>query len=281
MAKQTFTAGQVLTATQMNNLQANDYNWSTNAQTASYTLVAADAGKTVTMTNAGATTVTVNTGLFTAGDRVQVINLGSGTCTITAGTATVNSASSLALIQYQSGTIWFSSASAAIFIPDDKTVSSGLTLVKTQTIGSAVSSVSVTNAFSATYDNYKIIISGGVSSSAEIEMTTTLTGSTSGYYYGMVYNSYNTSAVSLGGTNAAGWLYTGGGSTNVLQFNMELQNPFLAKYTNFQASLQRVGIQGFISGYHAVATSYTGITITPASGTITGGTIYVYGYANS
>ena len=34
----------------------------------------------------------------------------------------------------------------------------GLWLVKTQTIGSGVGSVAVTGAFSADYDNYKIIV---------------------------------------------------------------------------------------------------------------------------
>lgn len=120
MAKQTFTAGQVLTAAQMTSLQANDYNWTTSAQTASYVLTAANAGQTVTMTSASATTITVNTGLFTAGDTVRILNLGAGTTTITAGTATVNTAGSFALPQYGSGTLWFSTASAAIFIPDDR-----------------------------------------------------------------------------------------------------------------------------------------------------------------
>ena len=40
----------------------------------------------------------------------------------------------------------------------------GMRLVKKQTIGTAVSSVNVTNAFSATYENYLILISGGVAS---------------------------------------------------------------------------------------------------------------------
>jgi hypothetical protein len=42
--------------------------------------------------------------------------------------------------------------------------SSGMTLISTTTIGTAVSSVNVTSAFSTTYDNYKIMISGGVAS---------------------------------------------------------------------------------------------------------------------
>ena len=115
MAKQTFTTGQVLTAAQMTTLQANDYNQTVSAKTASYVLVAADAGTRITMSNAGATTITVNTGLFTAGDTLIITNIGAGACTITAGTATVSTAGSLILNQYDSGTLYFSSASAAIW----------------------------------------------------------------------------------------------------------------------------------------------------------------------
>jgi hypothetical protein len=44
MALTTFTAGQVLTAAQLNAVQANDYNQTVSTKTASYTLVAADKG---------------------------------------------------------------------------------------------------------------------------------------------------------------------------------------------------------------------------------------------
>lgn len=115
MAKQTYTTGQVLTAAQMTALQANDYNWTVSAKTASYVLVAADAGTRITMSNVGATTITVNTALFTAGDTLTITNIGAGTCTITAGTATVSTAGSLVLNQYDSGTLYFSSTSAAIW----------------------------------------------------------------------------------------------------------------------------------------------------------------------
>ena len=55
MAIQDFVAGQVLTAAQMDSLQANDYNWTVSNKTASYTLVAADKGTRIVMSNAGAT----------------------------------------------------------------------------------------------------------------------------------------------------------------------------------------------------------------------------------
>ena len=117
MAKQTFTTGQVLTAAQMTSLQQTAMlGGAASAKTASYTLVAADAGSAISMSNASATTITVNTALFAAGDTVHITNLGAGVCTITAGTATVNSSASLALAQYESGFLDFTSTSAAIFI---------------------------------------------------------------------------------------------------------------------------------------------------------------------
>ncbi len=116
MAKQTFTTGQVLTAAQMTSLQETAMGGGpATAKTASYVLVAADAGKTVAMNAAGATTITVNTGLFEAGDTVFIQNLGTGACTVTAGTATVATAGSLILPQNDAGILYFTSASTAIF----------------------------------------------------------------------------------------------------------------------------------------------------------------------
>jgi len=92
---------------------------STTAKTASYVLVAADAGTVVQMNSASATTITVNTALFAAGDTVEIQNVGAGVCTVTAGTATVNTSSTLALKQYDAGSLYFNSTSAAIFFATD------------------------------------------------------------------------------------------------------------------------------------------------------------------
>ena len=116
MAKQTFTTGQVLTAAQMTSLQQTAMGGGeATAKTASYVLVAADAGTTVIMNSASATTITVNTALFAAGDTVNIQNIGAGICTVTAGTATVNTAGSLALNQYEGGVLYFRSTSASTF----------------------------------------------------------------------------------------------------------------------------------------------------------------------
>jgi hypothetical protein len=125
MAIQDFTAGQVLTAAEMDALQANDYNQTVSTKTDSYVLVAADKGTRVVMNAATAKTFTVNSGLFAAGDTLVLQNIGAGTATVTAGTCTVNTSGSLALAQWQGGTLYFTSASAAIFFPSDKTAASG------------------------------------------------------------------------------------------------------------------------------------------------------------
>ena len=120
MAKQTFTTGQVLTAAQVTSLQATALGGgATTAKTASYVLLAADAGTVVQMNSSSATTITVNTALFAAGDTVQIQNVGAGVCTVTAGTATVSTSATLALKQYDAGTLYFNTTSAAFFFAVD------------------------------------------------------------------------------------------------------------------------------------------------------------------
>lgn len=147
MAKQTFSVGQTLTAAQMTSLQQTAMSGgAASAKTASYTLVAADAGTAISMSNASATTITVNTALFAAGDTVHITNLGAGVCTITAGTATVNSSASLALAQYESGFLDFTSTSAAIFVKGAgaAAASGSLTLLSTTSLtGSSVTVSSI------------------------------------------------------------------------------------------------------------------------------------------
>jgi hypothetical protein len=144
MARQTFTASQVLTAAQMTALQSNDFNQTVSTKTASYTLVAADAGTKVVM-NAGATNtaITVNTSLFSAGDTLTILNIStSGTCTITAGTATVSTAGSLALGLNQGGTLYFTSAGVSVFQADG--ITSRILQVVQGTLSTQASSTSST-----------------------------------------------------------------------------------------------------------------------------------------
>jgi hypothetical protein len=161
---------------------------------------------------------------------------------------------------------------------------SGLTLVKTQTIGSGVSSVNVTGAFSSTYDNYKIIISGGVGSQS-INFQFQLGSTTSGYYKFQIYGSYSSSTVTgSNGSNVANWSPVGNASTASLSGDITLLAPNLAKNThiNCQGSISNSGnTADWLQGYLGNTTQYTDFTIICPAGTITGGTIKVYGYQNS
>jgi len=148
------------------------------------------------------------------------------------------------------------------------------------TIGSAVSSVAITNAYSADYDAYKIIITGGVAS-ATVDLGIINTGSTASYLYGYMIVNYSTGVItsvnSAAGTSIP---YIGTGSTTAIRANFDVLNPFLAKPTTFNANIASVANGGSSNGLHNVSTSYTGFTITPSSGTLTGGTIRIYGYNN-
>ena len=154
----------------------------------------------------------------------------------------------------------------------------GLVPILTQTIGTAVSSVVVSNAFSATYDAYKIFIIGGAHSGSGEDFYLKLGASTTGYY-GVRWG-YRTSAATgnFVDANNGARFHCGTVTPNYISMNCELLNPFLTKYTLLQGGYVYSDLYGSIAGEHRVATSYTDFTLTPNSGTITGGTIYVYGF---
>jgi len=157
----------------------------------------------------------------------------------------------------------------------------GWQLVKKQTIGSGVSSVTVTGAFSTNFDNYRIIVSGGVGSAAA-NLGLKLGATATGYYGGVVYGVYSSgaSAVSVN-NNAASWTTVGGVGTGGIVGQIDLTAPFLSSNTSVSASyvgLAAGGGAGQFAGFLSNSTSYTDFTITPSTGTLTGGTIYVYGW---
>jgi hypothetical protein len=114
--KQTFSTGQTLLSSEMNTLQANDYNWTVSEKNTSYQLAAADKGTRVVMNAGTATTITVPNSTFDAGDTVWLHSIGSGTVNVAAGTGvTLNTAASTALAQWEGGSLYFTSGSSAIF----------------------------------------------------------------------------------------------------------------------------------------------------------------------
>lgn len=161
-----------------------------------------------------------------------------------------------------------------------------LVLITEQTIGSAVSSVTVTGCFSSTYENYRIILSGGVAST-NVNLRMTLGATTTGYYGFAVYGVHNSNTVNgTAENNAAFWDYSFLGSANALTGVVDLLQPQTAKRTQIiafpqAAATSAAGISVFKSGFLDDTTQYTAFTLTCNTGNITGGTIRVYGYSNS
>ena len=161
----------------------------------------------------------------------------------------------------------------------------GLWLIKTQTVGLGVSSVSVTSAFSGDYNNYKIIYEGGVSSASAVLFRIQLNGIAGGYYSsGMQQVATSPTVVTTNVAAAARWElgYTG---NQFMRWEMDFANPNAvgagkagsAKYACYDS----IASYGGTSAHWLIsAAAATAFTLSPASGTITGGTIRVYGYRN-
>ena len=159
---------------------------------------------------------------------------------------------------------------------------SGLVFVSSTTIGSAVASVTVTNAFSATYDNYRISYTNGNASAADILIQMTIGSPASSYRFAQQVGNYGTGSVltySVSGTGGVNFWNVGyTGTSNETYSMIEIQSPFLAVNKTIQANGGRNNALIMMNGMVLDAVSRTDITLTPASGTLSDGTITVYGY---
>lgn len=159
----------------------------------------------------------------------------------------------------------------------------GLWLVKADTIGSAVATVTVSSAFSADYDLYLITVSGGVAS-VNGAMRIQFGATTTGYYGSRIGTAYNSDTVIVSRDNNATLCnHAGVGTTDTLDAYMIVNNPYATKRTEITAFTRNPVTTGgahTYNGFVDTATSYTAFTISPAAGTYTGGTVRVYGYRN-
>ena len=158
----------------------------------------------------------------------------------------------------------------------------GMWLVKSQVIGNAVSSVTVTGAFSADYDNYLITVTGGT-------FTTTLvwgvfqfsSAHTTGYYGAAQFIDTAGTATAQGTSNLGRLLVTRSSTTTagVSSWSINVANPTSAVRKSIwgQCSGGNMVTHG---GYYDSTSSFTQFVLSPSAGTLTGGTIRVYGYRN-
>ena len=157
---------------------------------------------------------------------------------------------------------------------------SGLVYVTSATVGTGVSSVTVSNCFSSTYDNYRITWTGGTCS-ASGSGAIQLSGITTGVYSGAL-PFWNWATASYGAVADAAntvWRFIGGGSTLFGSINFDLSNPNATKVKTIQSWYTRDGYSGFYTGFCNSTSAATGFTISNTDwGNMTGGTVTVYGY---
>jgi hypothetical protein len=163
----------------------------------------------------------------------------------------------------------------------------GLILVKTQTVGSGVSIVEVTDAFSSTYENYRIIYTGGSSSTSQalgLQFGIGSTMTTTNYFGAAGYINLGAAAWQLASDNPGSYAgNVGGGNTTSSYLMTDVLMPNMAEHTAFHGPyiLSDFGRMGTHSFAQLSATQFTSFRIICNTGTLTGGTIRVYGYRNS
>jgi hypothetical protein len=149
------------------------------------------------------------------------------------------------------------------------------------TIGSGNTSVTVNNAFSTDYDNY-LIHYNNVDASVATNITMTVGNANTGYYYALIYMIYGTVGIqTIQQSNQASWVYAAVASTDTGSGAIEVFSPFLTTRTSVRATYMEnaaTAASGQFTGYLNNATSYTSFTFASGAGSLTGGTIRVYGY---
>ena len=158
----------------------------------------------------------------------------------------------------------------------------GRWLVKTVTVGTTVTTVPVTDAFSTEYDNYEIVFSGG-SKSVSGTMNLQLGATGAGYYNTWYGRDYLNNPVQNAGSNVATTSVGVEGTTNGMDATWFVNSPFLTRRTTYRGVTNSIQVGGYsynFGGFVDNATSYTAFTLLVGTGTLTGGTIRVYGLRN-
>ena len=155
----------------------------------------------------------------------------------------------------------------------------GLVLITTVAVGTGVTYVDITNVFSSTYDNYRIIWGGGYGSTSA-GLGIRVGGSSSNYSHVLHWSTVGGATVNLDSSASTTQCnYMGGFTTSSGSLACDINNPFISSlHTTFLEGAYIAGDMGSCRGRHNIAQSNTAVTVICLSGNITNGTISVYGY---
>jgi hypothetical protein len=158
---------------------------------------------------------------------------------------------------------------------------SGLVYITSGTVTSGSSYLEILNCFSATYDNYRIVMSNFQTSANQAMCYYLGTNATAGIYYGsMYYDQYTGSSTGTARLDAANFVYVGLSESAVPNgsYTFDITSPFLSNYSNSHGTYNARNYTGWAGGLVNNTTSYTGIRFRNESGTLTAGKVRIYGY---
>jgi hypothetical protein len=166
--------------------------------------------------------------------------------------------------------------SQTLVLPTDS-IQPALVHINTTTF-SAVSSASINNCFSATYQNYLLSVTLENTLGTTNYMRLRVAGSDSAASYSM-RSAYFQSV--YGATTETGSVRFGDNGTEKVHVNVNLSDVALAAPTSIYASGNDSAPTSIFAtgGVHTLSTAYDGFTIICNTGTFTG-TIRAYGYSN-
>jgi hypothetical protein len=159
--------------------------------------------------------------------------------------------------------------------------SGALTLITTQSFTTSAA-LNINDIFSTTYDHYRLIFTMSNSASTAITARLRVSGADN------TNSSYNTQRLTVSGSNVTAAVATSATSFEITDYTASetfivdamIYNPFASKNTNaiFQSTVEVPPSYWVRSGLFDATTSFTGLSILPISGTITG-TVSVWGYS--
>jgi hypothetical protein len=160
-------------------------------------------------------------------------------------------------------------------------INSGLVYVSTTSL--TASGQNIAGAFSSTYTNYLIVINSLVASATNTSISFRLGSSTTRTEYKWAgYNVNVGSGVMASDTGASVTAaqigYSKGVDGQDTSYIFQLQNPQLATRKTYSSTWSNGQFSGTTSGVDSLQSAQTDINIICGSGTITGGTVTIYGY---
>ena len=136
----------------------------------------------------------------------------------------------------------------------------------------------ISNCFSATYENYRVIISG-ISASGAIDLNIRMGTTSTGYYGSRYYDAYTGAATGTIRFNNAAQFFCGGATSGNDEgaSGFDITNPQVAKRTSWFGNYYGNAFAGWFGGTVANSTQYTDLQLLPSAGTFSA-TVRIYGY---